>query len=208
MKTKVNTINRRKFISKALPVCALACCSSGYMSTLSAQQKEENSQDQKHKFDADWDRILTHREKVAFQYRNLLQFIKVLKKKIGEEELIEHLETYSEEVGHWVGKQQLARAKDNNFQTFVSIFRPPNFENSLTHEIVQDTETIFELKVTECIYVAIFEKADLAGKIGNAAVCNMDYYWPSSFNPKIRMERSKTLMQGDDHCNHQYICSK
>jgi hypothetical protein len=33
----------------------------------------------------------------------------------------------------------------------------------------------------------------------------MDYYWPAAFNPNFTMERSGTLMQGDDHCNHRYV---
>jgi hypothetical protein len=36
-------------------------------------------------------------------------------------------------------------------------------------------------------------------------VCNMDFAWPRAFDPSFRMERTKTLMQGDDHCNHRYI---
>jgi hypothetical protein len=33
----------------------------------------------------------------------------------------------------------------------------------------------------------------------------MDYYWPPAFNPNFRMERTKTLMQGHDECNHRYV---
>jgi hypothetical protein len=44
-----------------------------------------------------------------------------------------------------------------------------------------------------------------SGAIGHAAFCNMDYSWRPAFNESFKMERSKTLMQGDDHCNHRYI---
>jgi hypothetical protein len=79
--------------------------------------------------------------------------------------------------------------------------------NSLTGEVVQDTESVFELRVTECISEAVFREAGLAGEIGHAAVCNMDYTWPVAFNADFKMERSKTLMQGHDCCNHRYINS-
>ena len=39
----------------------------------------------------------------------------------------------------------------------------------------------------------------------DAALCNMDYSWPTAFNPKFKMERDKTLMQGHDCCNHRYV---
>jgi len=55
------------------------------------------------------------------------------------------------------------------------------------------------------VWAKVFRDAGLGGEIGHAALCNMDYHWPPSFNEHIKMERSKTLMQGDDHCNHRYI---
>jgi len=45
----------------------------------------------------------------------------------------------------------------------------------------------------------------LDGEIGRAAVCTMDYHWPTAFNSDFIMERDKTLMQGHDRCNHRYI---
>ena len=64
---------------------------------------------------------------------------------------------------------------------------------------------MFELRVTECLWAAVFKDAGLDGEIGHAAVCNMDYYWPTAFNPNISMERDQTLMQGFDCCNHRYL---
>ncbi len=70
--------------------------------------------------------------------------------------------------------------------------------------IVEDTETAFALRVTECIWADTFLKED-AGDIGFALICHGDYAWPQGFNPKIRMIRDKTLMQGDSYCNHRYV---
>ena len=62
-----------------------------------------------------------------------------------------------------------------------------------------------EAVVTECCIAETFQAAGLGGAIGHAAVCNMDYTWPVAFNPDFKMERTKTLMQGHDCCNHRYI---
>ena len=103
----------------------------------------------------------------------------------------------------------MARDRDQalSFETFVAQFRPPRYERTLTHEVVVDTEDTFELRVTECVIAEVFIQAGMGGEIGHAAVCNMDYAWPPAFNPAIRMERSKTLMQGHDCCNHRYLLS-
>jgi len=39
-----------------------------------------------------------------------------------------------------------------------------------------------------------------ATDIGYAVICHGDYAYCQGFNPKIRLIRTKTLMQGDDCC--------
>jgi hypothetical protein len=74
----------------------------------------------------------------------------------------------------------------------------------MIYEIVEDTDQALELKVKECIFAETFLKAS-AGDIGFAFICYGDYAWPRAFNPKIKMIRDKTLMQGHDCCNHRYV---
>jgi hypothetical protein len=205
MNKNKHELDRREFLTRTMPVCAMACLGLGNVSILSAMANQDQDQENKHKFDTDWDQVLTQRQLVSLQYRNLIQFIRVLQTQMDDKELIEYLKHFSAKAGIQVGERQLAAASDNSFQSFVSVFRPPNYKNTLTHEIVQDTEKVFELKVTECLWAAVFREAGLGGELGYATICNMDYHWPNAFNPDFKMERSKTLMQGDDHCNHKYI---
>jgi hypothetical protein len=77
-------------------------------------------------------------------------------------------------------------------------------KSSMSYDIVEDTEEAFEIKVTECLTEDIFRELD-AADIGYACVCHADYALPVAFNPKIKMVRDKTLMEGHDCCNHRYI---
>ena len=158
-----------------------------------------------HKFDVPRERYLSPRQSTQMQFNSFMRFMRAVHPEIGDDELIRLLEIYSELNGKRVGENQAANSEDTSFATFVSVFRPPRYESSLTHEVVEDTEKVFELKVTECIWAEVFQAAELGGEIGHAAVCNMDYYWPTAFNPQFKMERTKTLMQGHDCCNHRYI---
>jgi hypothetical protein len=138
-------------------------------------------------------------------YEGLIQLVQVLKSEFAEPELVRLLNLMSENNGRQVGARQARHSPDTSFQTFVQVFRPPNFANTLTHRVVEDTEKVFGLEVTECVFAEVMQNAGLGGEIGHAAVCNMDYYWPAAFNPNFKMERTKTLMQGHDICNHRYI---
>jgi hypothetical protein len=199
-------LDRRVFVTRLVPACSLACLGAVPLAAIDGHQTQEPAQPSDvHKFDSELSQTTSIRKNVTLQYRSLIGFIKTLQSQMDEKELVRLLNLYSADVGREVGRRQAQTAKDTSFQSFVSTFRPPNYSSSLTHTIVTDTERVFELRVTECVWASVFRDAGLGGAIGHAAVCNMDCYWPTAFNPSFAMERDKTLMQGNDHCNHRYI---
>lgn len=198
-------LDRRDFLTRAVPACSLACLGMSNLLAITSADEKKIAPGEPHKFDAEFDRTTTQRRRVSEQHRNLIGFIKTLQTQIEEKELIRLLNIYSSELGREVGARQAQSSPDTSFQTFVKVFRPPSYADVLTHEVVEDTENVFQLRVTECVWASVYRDAGLGGEIGHAAVCNMDYDWPQAFNSSFRMERDKTLMQGHDHCNHRYI---
>jgi hypothetical protein len=167
------------------------------------QEKKQDAAKAVHPFDAPLKRNPTYRQLNASQYREYIELVKELEKEWGRERTIEFLKKITTAKMTMYGKSQAARAAENSFENYVSQFRE-GYENMLTKEVVKDTDTVFELRVTECIWADTFLRAD-AGHIGYAAVCWGDYAWAESFNEKIVMVRDKTLMQGHDCCNHRYL---
>jgi hypothetical protein len=160
-------------------------------------------QEQKHKFDNNFERTLTYRQLLGRQFYNFLILAKALEKEMGKEKTIVFLKKVSTESQTNTGKQQASRMPENSFAAYVNQFRS-GFDNTLTMEIVEDTKTAFELNITECIWADTFHKAK-ASDIGYAWICWGDYAWAEGFNPKIKLVRDKTLMQGHDRCNHRYL---
>jgi L-2-amino-thiazoline-4-carboxylic acid hydrolase len=201
-------IARRKFLGSAATACILPCL--GIQSLLAMSDKTNKADDQeaeigiKHKFDKRYPYIMSYQEAFNMRYEEFIQFAKDLEKEMGKEKLIEFLKTRTEKKMFEYGKSQAEGIKNNSFKRYVSQYKAPHYDNTLTLEIVEETDTTFELKVTECIWASAFLKQK-AGEIGFASICYGDYSWPKGFNSKIRMERNKTLMQGHDCCNHRYI---
>jgi hypothetical protein len=56
---------------------------------------------------------------------------------------------------------------------------------------------------TSCMY------ADILRELGEPelglVICSGDAPWVKSFNPALGFRRTKTLMEGDDECNHEFI---
>ena len=77
--------------------------------------------------------------------------IKTLVKELGEEKAIQIIKTDTRENALNLGKRQAEAAENNDLYTYVDIFRDDRYKNTLTKEIIEDTEKAFELKVTECL---------------------------------------------------------
>jgi len=203
-KTAAASIGRRELLVKTAPACAMACLGLGRVPGLAGALSGLPCQEV-HKFDVKVDRQISSRDLTQASTRGMFPLIKTLRQDLGDVEAVRLLNLSSDEIGRQQGKAHAESVPDTSFENFVSAFRQMASGSSLTGEVVEDTEKAFEMKVTECIWADVFQEAGLAGKIGHAAVCNMDYTWPPAFNPDFKMERSKTLMQGHDCCNHRYI---
>jgi hypothetical protein len=201
----MTALDRRRFLLRVMPACSLACLCAGRLGADDGTEPASPEQTGQHKFEAEYGQKTSMLQQVTQEYGTFIDLIKILQGELEENELVRLLELYSADYGRRVGRRQAEKAPDTGFQTFVANFRPPRYDKALTMEIVEDTDKAFQLKVTECVWAKVFRDAGLGGRIGHAAVCNMDYYWPPAFNPDFKMERDKTLMQGNDCCNHRYI---
>ncbi len=199
-------ITRRGFISGLAPVCAMTCL--GMNSALAWDFPKGNQEQKKeasgHKFDKPYNRQLSYRQVSDIRYRNFISLVKDLEKEMGKKALIEFLEKRTMAQLLEQGKSYAKRTPDTSFRSFSDIFKNPWVEATLEMEIIEDTDTVFEVKVTECLVADTFLRAE-ASEIGNAAVCIGDYTFAEGFNPKIKMIRDKTLTLGHDHCNHRYV---
>jgi hypothetical protein len=197
--------NRRQFITKGIGGCALVCLASSPARALIGQESAKDSKKAPHIFDTKFDRPLTYKQLFHVQYAEFIRLAKFMIQELGEEKFLEILKKQTEQRMLKYGQEQAKKMKDNSFQAYVKQFKDPKtYKFSLKKEVVEDTDKVCELKVTECIWATTFLN-NKAGKIGFARVCYGDYFWPKGFNPKIKMVRSKTLMQGHDCCNHRYI---
>jgi hypothetical protein len=160
---------------------------------------------EKHIFDQEYPRKLTYRQYVESMNLAFIEFAKAVKQKFGPEETIKLIKKMATEFNLKRGQRQAQNSKDLSLKSYTRMFaNPKNWEGLLKMEVIEDSETVFELKVTECLPAAIFIKHDVTD-IGYAQICWGDYSWAQGFNPKIKLIRDKTLMQGHTCCNHKYV---
>lgn len=206
-KSKIIQLNRRDLITRIFPACAAACILPGKIPGLFELEKNEIFQQAKHKFDKEmkFPIPVSYRQYFTQITRGNIDLGKTLVEELGEKKALDILNKNTRKRSLKQGANQAKALQNNSFLAFTNIFKNPQWDNLMTHKIVEDTEKAFEMKVTECLVYEIFKAADFAGKLGFACVCYGDYGTAEGFNPKIKLVRDKTLMEGDSYCNHRYV---
>ncbi len=95
-----------------------------------------------------------------------------------------------------------------NFEEFKESYNQMMTGDLMTHctrfAIVEDTPKKFALKFTKCLWAKTALEFN-APELGYNICCNPDFEMAKTFHPNIKLIRTKTLMNGDDYCNHTYI---
>lgn len=195
---------RRAFLRSALPGAALACLGGRCLLRASQSQETPKTAGQKHKFLEDSGMSFADVFKMA--YADQVPLWRGLEREMGSEKFVALLKGVIDE---YAKEQSAAYAKKlgkNDLAAYTQDMRQlnPFWQHALTFQVVEDTPKAFEIKVTECIWAKTFREAN-AADLGYVLSCYGDFAAAQGFNPKMRMSRTKTLMQGEDSCNHRYI---
>lgn len=196
-------VTRRGFISGLAPACVLTCLGGGKLTARNLAHGNPAPRTSGHKFDRPYNRELTLRQFSDMRHRSLISFAKTLEREIGRQKMLAYLKMDTMTRMRKQGEAFARRAADNSFDAFTGLINNPGMLATLEMKIIEDTDIVFEIIVTECLTADTFLRAD-AGEIGNAAVCIGDYTFAEGFNPYIRMKRTKTLTLGHNCCNHRY----
>lgn len=154
------------------------------------------------------------------QGRNLLKspkFLEILKKKMtgAVSMYVEAVRTIQEVYGpeasetirdsqmrKWVeGAAERAKSTDNSLRAFCTALEE-GCHGSHEWEKVEDSDTRQAYRFTRCMWADVF-RALGAEDIG-IWICEGDGPTAAAFNPHIRFQRTKTLMEGDGCCDHVY----
>ncbi len=209
MTTKIPAFltSRRQFLKNVLPASTLFCLGCSSLLAIPGQEEKKETAEKKHKFLEDSG--MSFKDVYDFGFtNNFIPIMKNLEAQIGKNKFIELLKNASMESARQNAQNLVKSLPKNDFTAFKSIFKnllvDRFWQHVLSFEIVEESNTVIEGKIKECLWAKTFRDAD-AADIGYAAICHGDYAYCQGFNPKIRMIRTKTLMQGHDICNHRWV---
>jgi hypothetical protein len=201
--------NRRQFLGAALPACVMGCLAVTALPAAAWKQQASGSQAKSsqppgHVFDAEAPRTPTYRDLIKLKFAGVIPLILRLEQTIGREKTIEVLRSSSDAQSRSFGRAAAAQSGANDMAALRAVLTQGPATHLWVFQIIESTERVFELRVSECLFATILRDGRVDGELGHAAQCYGDHGFAEAFNPKLRLVRTKTIMQGHGACNHHF----
>lgn len=90
-----------------------------------------------------------------------------------------------------------------SLQSFIDIQSNWTAGSALEIEPVYRDDSHFDFNVTRCRYAEMYKAMGL-GEIGGLLSCNRDGSFCEGYDPKLKMTRTQTIMEGASHCDFRY----
>ncbi len=94
-----------------------------------------------------------------------------------------------------------------SLETFIAAQEPWTRGGALAVEIEEASDKRFAFKVTRCEYARMYREMGL-GEIGHLLSCQRDGTFCEGYDPKLKLARTQTIMQGASHCDFEYTYEK
>ncbi len=198
--------SRRGFLAGVVPGCAAACFCLRAREAGAQSLQIKQPGPAPHKFDKPVGRPLTYLQRMREQYAShFIPYLRVLERSIGRAKVIETLNELSLVEAAEYAKQVVKEKGKNDLTVFKEDYSPttPGISDMLTIEVLENTDKVWAIKITECVWAKAFQDAD-AAHYGVAAVCAGDVPFARAVNPKIDLDLKGTIMEGKPACILRY----
>ena len=160
---------------------------------------------QPHRFDQPMQCARTRRAHIELEYASqFIPFLKHLEQTMGRDQVIASLREFAFHNVKQFADEIVKTKGKNDLSVFKEIFSPanPDLWNILTIQVVESTEKVFAIQVTECLLAQVFRNAGVA-EYGSTALC-CDVLFTRFVNPQIGLDLEGTLMEGKPSCAYRW----
>lgn len=77
-------------------------------------------------------------------------------------------------------------------------------DDAMTIHVLEETDRELSFDVTRCRYAELYETHGMKN-LGFCLSCSRDEPFTTGFNPRMRLLRTQTIMQGSSHCDFRFI---
>jgi hypothetical protein len=90
-----------------------------------------------------------------------------------------------------------------SLQTFIDRQELWTRGGALERDVIEESGTRYRFNVTRCKYAEMYRDMGL-GEIGHLLSCQRDGTFCEGYDKRIKLKRTRTIMQGASHCDFDY----
>jgi fumarate reductase iron-sulfur subunit len=142
-------------------------------------------------------------EKRAIEALAIAPIIKAVAQRIGYDEALAILQEANQQEAFQRGKSTAEEMKRNGIEELVVDVAGWGRGGILEMDVLEQTPTTYFFNVTHCPYYDKYKELGLE-EFGVGFSCCRDEPFARGFNPRLRLERTKTIMEGAEYCDFRY----
>jgi predicted ArsR family transcriptional regulator len=133
--------------------------------------------------------------------------IKAFMAEIGEERALEIAQRVIKALARESGKELRKLAGGGSLEDFAKGMAQWSKDDAVTSDLLEFTPEKISLNTTRCRYAEMYRELGTP-ELGFALSCARDFAMVEGFNPKIKLMRTQTIMEGADHCDFRFTLEK
>jgi len=144
--------------------------------------------------------ILTQRRIEAAFAKGIFEEMKA---ELGEETAKRVLANAVIKLARQAAAEMAKQVPEPSLDSFRAIQPRWTAEDALRIDVVASTDSEFHFNVTRCRYAEMYRAMGLA-ELGAILSCSRDGAFCEGYDPRLKLERTQTLMGGASHCDFRY----
>ena len=152
-----------------------------------------------------------HRLEISHLKRREIQapmaacLIRGFAKVMGQDKAVEAATAAVEADAMMAGREMAERYGGNTMKELGRVVREVWVEDdAMTLHVLEETEQTFSFDVTRCRYAELYEKAAMK-ELGFCLSCRRDGPFTNGFNPRMKLLRTQTIMEGAPLCDFRFV---
>lgn len=122
---------------------------------------------------------------------------------LGREKALAQLERVIAKLAQAGGEEMARQASENTIAALDTVVRFWGYDSAMEVERLVQNNQRYEFNVRRCRYAEMYRELGLAD-LGLILSCQRDFAFFEGFNPRIRLTRTQTIMQGADFCDFRF----
>jgi fumarate reductase iron-sulfur subunit len=142
-------------------------------------------------------------EKRAIEALAITPVIRAVSQRIGKDQALVILKEINEQEAFQRGQNMMETEEQNDIEGLINEVASWGEGGIWEMDVLEQTSTTYFFNVRRCPYFEKYRELGL-DEFGVELSCCRDKPFARGFNPRLKLVRSKTIMEGADYCDFRY----